>query len=93
MAKQITYAALNINAEEALRIGLVNAVYSPEELMPNALKLALKISKNAPIAVRACKQAINEGLQVSIEKESKSKKNCSVPVLKPMIRWKVWPAS
>ena len=29
MAKQITYAALNINAEEALRIGLVNAVYSP----------------------------------------------------------------
>ena len=68
MAKQITYAALNINAEEALRIGLVNAVYTPEELMPNALKLALKISKNAPIAVRACKKAINEGLQVSIEK-------------------------
>ena len=66
MAKQITYAALNINAEEALRIGLVNAVYTPEELMPNALKLALKISKNAPIAVRACKKAINEGLQVSI---------------------------
>ena len=68
MAKQIMYAALNINAEEALRIGLVNAVYTPEELMPNALKLALKISKNAPIAARACKQAINEGLQVSIEK-------------------------
>lgn len=68
MAKQITYAALNINAEEALRIGLVNAVYTPEELMPNALKLATKISNNAPIAVRACKQAINEGLQVSIEK-------------------------
>lgn len=67
MAKQITYAALNINAEEALRVGLVNAVYSPEELMPNALKLALKISKNAPIAVRACKQAINQGIQVSIE--------------------------
>lgn len=67
MAKQITYAALNINAEEALRIGLVNAVYPPEELMPNALKLALKISKNAPIAVRACKKAINEGLQVTIE--------------------------
>ena len=67
MAKQITYAALNINAEEALRVGLVNAVYPQEELMPNALKLAGKIAKNAPIAVRACKQAINEGLQVTIE--------------------------
>ena len=67
LAKQITYAALNIDAAEALRVGLVNAVYPQEELMPNALKLAAKIAKNAPIAVRACKQAINEGLQVSIE--------------------------
>ena len=68
MAKQITYAGLNINAEEALRIGLVNAVYPQDELIPNTLKLATKIASNAPIAVRACKQAINEGLQVSIEK-------------------------
>ncbi len=67
MAKQIIYSALNFDAAEALRIGLVNAVYPQEELMPAALKLALKIAKNAPIAVRACKQAINEGLQVSID--------------------------
>ena len=57
----------NIDAAEALRVSLVNAVYPLEELMPAALKLAAKIAKNAPIAVRACKQAINEGLQVSIE--------------------------
>lgn len=67
MAKQITYAAVNIDAAEALRVGLVNAVYPQEDLMPNALKLAAKIAKNAPIAVRACKKAINEGLQVSID--------------------------
>ena len=67
MAKQVIYSALNFDAAEALRIGLVNAVYPQEELMPAALKLAQKISKNAPIAVRACKQAINEGLQVSID--------------------------
>ncbi len=67
MAKQVIYSALNFDAAEALRIGLVNAVYPQEELMPAALKLATKIAKNAPIAVRACKQAINEGLQVSIE--------------------------
>ena len=67
MAKQITYAALNIDAAEALRVGLVNAVYPQEELMGAALKLAGKIAKNAPIAVRACKTAINEGLQGTID--------------------------
>lgn len=67
MAKQMLYAALNIDAQEALRIGLVNAVYPQAELMENALKLANKIAWNAPIAVRACKQAVNEGMQVSIE--------------------------
>ncbi len=67
MAKQLVYAATNIDAAEALRIGLVNAVYPQAELMDAALKLAGKIAKNAPIAVRNCKKAINEGLQVSID--------------------------
>ena len=61
-AKEMIYAATNVKAEEAYRIGLVNAVYPLEELMPAAKKLAGKIAKNAPIAVRACKKAINEGL-------------------------------
>lgn len=63
MAKQLIYSARNIKADEALRIGLVNAVYPAEELMAAAEKLAETIAKNAPIAVRACKQAINEGLE------------------------------
>ena len=67
MAKQLVYSALNIKADEALRIGLVNAVYTQEELMPAALKLAGKIAKNAPIAVRNCKRAINEGMQVDMD--------------------------
>ena len=68
MAKQLIYTAKNIKADEAYRIGLVNAVYPLEELMPAAEKLAETIAKNAPIAVRACKQAINEGLQVDMDK-------------------------
>ena len=68
MAKQLVYSALNIDAKEALRIGLVNAVYPQSELMEAALKLAGKIAKNAPIAVRNCKKAINEGISVSIDK-------------------------
>ena len=67
MAKQLVYTAANIKADEALRIGLVNAVYPQAELMENAMKLAGKIARNAPIAVRNCKKAINEGLEVGMD--------------------------
>ena len=67
MAKQLIYTAKNIKADEAYRIGLVNAVYPLEELMPAAEKLAETIAKNAPIAVRACKKAINEGLEAKMD--------------------------
>ena len=67
MAKQIIYTAKNIKSAEALRIGLVNAVYPQEELMAQAEKLAGAIAKNAPIAVRKCKQAINEGLELGMD--------------------------
>ncbi len=67
MAKQLVYAAINIDATEAHRIGLVNAVYPQAELMENAVKLATKIARNAPIAVRNCKKAINDGMQVDID--------------------------
>ena len=67
MAKQLIYTAKNIKAAEAYRIGLVNAVYPLEELMPAAEKMAAGIAKQAPIAVRASKAAINEGLQVDMD--------------------------
>lgn len=67
MAKQMIYTARNIKAPEALRIGLVNAVYPIDELMVAAKKMASMIASNAPIAVRNCKKAINDGLQTDIE--------------------------
>ena len=67
MAKQLIYTARNIKADEAYRIGLVNAVYPQEELMAAAEKMASQIAANAPIAVRACKKAINDGLQTDID--------------------------
>ncbi|MBQ6574701.1 MAG: enoyl-CoA hydratase, partial [Lachnospiraceae bacterium] len=60
--------ARNIKADEAYRIGLVNKVVSAEELMPEAQKMAAGIAANAPIAVRNCKKAINDGLQVDMDK-------------------------
>ena len=68
MAKQMIYTASNIKADEAYRIGLVNAVYPQEELMPmQQRRWHAGIAKNAPIAVRNCKKAINEGLQVDMD--------------------------
>ena len=81
MAKQLIYTARNIKAPEAYRIGLVNQVVSAEvdeagnvvksakeALMEAANKMASTIAANAPIAVRNCKKAINEGLQVDMDK-------------------------
>ena len=67
MAKQMIYTARNIKADEAYRFGLVNAVYPQEELMAAAEKMAAGIAKNAPIAVRNCKKAINEGLDADMD--------------------------
>ena len=67
MAKQMVYTARNIKADEALRIGLVNAVYPLAELYTAAEKLASQIAANAPIAVRAAKKAINEGLDLPMD--------------------------
>ena len=58
-AKEMIYSGRVINAAEALRIGLVNHVLPPEELMDYALGLARDIMANAPIAVRKAKACIN----------------------------------
>ena len=80
MAKQMIYTARNIKAADAYRIGLVNEVYSAEVdadgnvvksaqevMLAAAQKMAATIAKNAPIAVRNCKKAINEGLDADMD--------------------------
>lgn len=66
-AKELIYSARTVKAPEALEMGLVNAVYPAEELLPAAKKLAARIAKNAPIAVRACKAAMNEGADLPMD--------------------------
>jgi enoyl-CoA hydratase len=53
-----------ISAEEALRVGLVNHVYEPAELLPAAEALAKKIIANAPLAVRYAMEAIERGQEM-----------------------------
>jgi enoyl-CoA hydratase/carnithine racemase len=65
-AKELIYTGRKINADEALRIGLVNQVYPPEALMGEALKLAEEICKSGPIAVQQAKYAIDRGLETDL---------------------------
>ena len=60
MAKQLIYTGKPIKADEALRIGLVNAVVPQAELMDRAMELANQIAANAPLAVKAAKLCIND---------------------------------
>lgn len=75
-AKELIYTCNKIKAQEALTLGLVNAVYPQEQLLEEATKLANKIARNAPIAVRESKKAINEGLQVDMDSAIKIEAKC-----------------
>ena len=66
MAKYLVLSAETINAEEALRIGLVERVVEPEALMETAEKLAQTIASKAPIAVAMAKTCINKGDHVDL---------------------------
>lgn len=67
LAKELIYTGKVIRADEALRIGLVNALYEPEELMNAAMEMAQKIAANAPIAIRYAKTCINNEWDLSAD--------------------------
>ena len=66
-AKELIFTAEAINADEACRIGLVNSVAEPEELMNTAVAMAEKIAGKAPVAVKYSKESINRGMQCSMD--------------------------
>ena len=68
MARQMVYTADIIDASEALRIGLVNNVVAPEELMDVVKGIAGRIISKGKLAVRFSKVATNEGLQTDIDR-------------------------
>ncbi len=55
-----------INAAEAYRIGLVEEIYPPEELMDKAMEMARTIAAKGPLAVVMAKECINRGLDVNL---------------------------
>lgn len=67
VAHELILTGEMIAAEEAFRIGLVNRVAEPAELMPMAESMARKIAANAPLAVRYAMEAIGRGLEMPLE--------------------------
>ncbi len=71
MAKYMILTAEMIKAEEAHRIGLVEKVVAPEELLPEAERIAQTIAAKAPIAIATAKSAINNGYDMDMKSASK----------------------
>src|ERR1700722_15763916 len=67
MAHELCLTGEMISAEEAQRIGLVNHVYEPAELLPAAEVLAKKIIANAPLSVKFTMEAIERGTEMPLE--------------------------
>ena len=67
LAKEMIYTCNRIDAQEACRIGLVNRVVAPEELMDTCIKIASKIVKASKVAIATAKKCIGGGLQTDID--------------------------
>lgn len=67
MARELVYSGKMIDAQEALRIGLVNAVFEPDALMDEAKKTAKTIAQMGPVAVQYAKKVILEGADVGLQ--------------------------
>ncbi|MBI2568184.1 MAG: enoyl-CoA hydratase/isomerase family protein [Candidatus Schekmanbacteria bacterium] len=64
-ALELLLTGKSIGADEALRIGLFNAVVPAAELMETARKWAMEIMSVGPLAVRACLEAVSRGMELS----------------------------
>ncbi|MGH9796419.1 MAG: enoyl-CoA hydratase-related protein [Candidatus Acidiferrales bacterium] len=67
VAHELCLTGEMISADEAARIGLVNRVTEPGELMATAEAIAKKIIANAPLAVKFCMEAIERGAEMPQE--------------------------
>jgi 2-(1,2-epoxy-1,2-dihydrophenyl)acetyl-CoA isomerase len=65
-AAELIWTGEVIGAEEALSLGIVSAVYPPEELMARTQALARKIAAGPPIAIRLAKRAIYHNLETDL---------------------------
>ncbi len=66
-AKEMVFTGKNLNAQQALEIGIVNKVCSPDVLMTEVMKTAEKIASKGKVALRSAKEVIHNGLNTDLE--------------------------
>lgn len=66
-AKELILTGDMVGADEGLKIGLVEKVVAPDELMDEAKKMASKILSKGPVAVRIAKECINYGMETDLD--------------------------
>jgi enoyl-CoA hydratase len=66
LAMQMVLSGEMITAQEAHRIGLVNEVVAPAQLISRAEAIAQKIIANAPLAVQYAMEAVNKGMEMTL---------------------------
>jgi len=66
VAMQLVLTGEMISADEALRIGLVNEVTAPADLIPRAEAIAQKVIANAPLAIQYAMEAVNHGTELTL---------------------------
>ena len=66
-AKELIFTGRPVDAEEALRLGIVNAVAEPDTLMSEVMKLADRLANNSASAISLAKAAMNAGAEQDIE--------------------------
>jgi len=74
-AMKMMLTGARINAQEAYQLGLITEIVPEELLLETAEKIALKICENAPLAVRAVKLAVTQGMEMRLEQGLQLEKN------------------
>ena len=70
-AKELAFTANRVKAQEALTIGLVNAVHPAGELINAAMQMAEKIASNSPVGVQAAKKVANGSVGLTLDKSTR----------------------
>lgn len=81
VAKEMIFGALRIDGVSAQQKGLANQVATETSALDLALALAGRIAANAPLSVRAAKKAVDEGLDMPLERGLQHEQQCYQSIL------------
>ena len=82
IAAEMLFTGKVIDSQEAYRIGLVNSIVPADQVMPAAMELAENICKAGPLAVRAVKEAMMRGINMSLTEGLRLEDSLLIPLFK-----------